>query len=472
MKTNRQQYYSGLRQRQSGMATLIMILVVLLGLTAVTFYAANSGLTKQRIAANENRAKEAFEAAEIGTNMAANYVQRNTANLSSWGWSACSDATFPCGDGTNVRFDNNYVYYNNGGVTTLPISDPIPAVATDPPYQVSLVAKCDDTDDDGSCDAVAPSLDDDAVFVAVAQGWSLDKTGTSTVQQAFRVTKAFGEAPDAPLIASGSVPILGSFEIVSNHNGGGQGVPLSAWTGDVVSIGGSATTCYVGEFLDAGRSGNNVYEDAVTGIELCDGNDCSCQSASDTGKLSSASLGVNEDIVHSVNPFPDLFAYVFGMPRDSWREMKESANIIADCTPANLPNSTITFDASGKAVFSGVATGLYWVEGDCTIGANRTIGSPSEPVLLVVEDAELQLNGGATVFGLLYVFDKNDDGADAECSNSGVNQVYGALVCEGIVNLTAGTFRVRYDETVLSNVSAAGSGRGLGRLPGTWLDYF
>ena len=111
----------GRRRYQTGAATLIMALIMLVGLTIVTFYAADMGLMRQRIASNEMRAREAFEAAEKGVNTAEGWLKANKKLIASSGtggwvasgnqlWVLCNPSAtspsrlndlIPCGDGSS-----------------------------------------------------------------------------------------------------------------------------------------------------------------------------------------------------------------------------------------------------------------------------------------------------------------------------------------------------------------------------------
>lgn len=63
---------SNLRQR--GVATLIIILILLFSITGITLYAAQSGIMEQRVAANDYRSKQLQEATDAGLDFALSWL--------------------------------------------------------------------------------------------------------------------------------------------------------------------------------------------------------------------------------------------------------------------------------------------------------------------------------------------------------------------------------------------------------------
>lgn len=65
-------HHSG--HRQSGVATLIIILILLFAITGITLYAAQSGIMEQKVAANDYRSKQIQEAADAGLDYALSWL--------------------------------------------------------------------------------------------------------------------------------------------------------------------------------------------------------------------------------------------------------------------------------------------------------------------------------------------------------------------------------------------------------------
>ena len=68
--------------RQRGVATLLVSLVILISMTVLTFAVARTGLMEQKISANEARAKETLEAAEAALEYGVAWLAEN--NVTNW----------------------------------------------------------------------------------------------------------------------------------------------------------------------------------------------------------------------------------------------------------------------------------------------------------------------------------------------------------------------------------------------------
>jgi hypothetical protein len=506
--------------RQAGFGTMVLALMVLTGLTIVTFYAAHTGLTKQRIVANEIRTREALEAAEAGIERAMQYLNANRRLIASasnvtvsgtsysgwsmpsserWAWCGPQSTTFPCSvirdlEGADAMSDlaardqpgafaHQYLVYNSavgsstlgmlpgtdedGPVSRLPSAFANPQTG-DAPAEVYVLARCtneegedencdcaDTSPMDGACDTGSvsttrvPQLGEGSAFIIVSTGYSADQTGQATVSQAVSLFPVYANPPVAPLIAATAIDLSGNIELVANPNGGGEGVALSVWSNEDLDIeGGSADTCQLDEYL---FSGDAYLEDGISKCNASGAGSCSCSGAGETGILSSSSTGENNDVLDSDPGFPDdLFAYVFGIERADWLEVKQDATeVVPDCSGLN-----------------GDSYGLIWVTGNCHPPAGE-IGSVDNPVLLLIDDHELVVNSNTEFYGLVFLFDKNDDGAGADMTVNGTAQVYGAVIAEAASN-TNGTFVARYEETVLRNLVNSDNSNAVARIPASW----
>lgn len=61
--------------RQHGVATLIIVLILLFSITGITLYAAQSGIMEQKVSANDYRAKQLQEAADAGLEYAVGWLK-------------------------------------------------------------------------------------------------------------------------------------------------------------------------------------------------------------------------------------------------------------------------------------------------------------------------------------------------------------------------------------------------------------
>jgi hypothetical protein len=159
---------------------------------------------------------------------------------------------------------------------------------------------------------------------------------------------------------------------------------------------------------------------------------------------------------HGANPdtidFPaDVFEYIFGVPEADWRIVKSEAMVLPGCSKLSASSS-----------------GLYWITGDCNPG--NDVGSYAAPVLLVVE-GDITVNSNLQMFALIFSFSSTATGT-ANVKLNGGPTLYGAVVSNQNIDLGNGTYRMRFDGTVLQNLYNSIGGRGTGPIPGSWADYY
>jgi hypothetical protein len=189
--------------------------------------------------------------------------------------------------------------------------------------------------------------------------------------------------------------------------------------------------------------------DAMPEDYACPGN-CSCTEAESMSYTHGTSDTLGIDLVQDP-AFPcDLFQFYFAVPRDDYQIVKGYSQIISNC------------DSLGPNSF-----GIYWVSGsDCLINANTQVGSPDAPVMLISAATLTRLNGGAKIYGTLFITDVED--SNAELQSLGTNTVYGSVIVDGILGSYQGTFQVVWNDNVSRK---AGAGGGLGTVLGGWSDF-
>ena len=130
--------------------------------------------------------------------------------------------------------------------------------------------------------------------------------------------------------------------------------------------------------------------------------------------------------------------------------VKNSAEIFYDCTGLG-PHSS----------------GLIWISGStCTISGGISVGSPGNPVILISAATRTKINGGADIYGVLYVFDGEDINAALE--TTGGATIYGAVIVDAAIDKLQGTFQVVHADGVLTNASGFS---GIGSVNGGWRDF-
>ncbi len=268
-----------LPQKQKGALTMFSAVLILILLTELIIYAVQVGVFEQRKSANEMRQKEAFHVAESAIQFSKEFLLANSRNASGPDWLAtrwkkCSDlklpvdgkGTHPCyaepadgGAGFPNNLRNNMYYYSPDdadlrgaddayGNPTLPID--VDSVIPDSTQRVDVYALlCMLHIERNPAAQVSPpnspvqgctmeaDLQDPVYFMItlMARG-EADCDGGTCSARALITDKvgSFGPiggegGPGVPLTTKSTFPPSGTSEIVPNPNGGGVGVPISAW---------------------------------------------------------------------------------------------------------------------------------------------------------------------------------------------------------------------------------------------------
>ncbi len=264
---------------------------------------------------------------------------------------------------------------------------------------------------------------------------SADKSATQRAAQKLAVMSLVRGGPNVPLAIRGGINVSGSFEVVANPNGGGDGVPLSIWTDDAVDMSGAGTTCGQWEFDTYDTCKNHPFS-------------------------SRGDKGI--DILDNDPDFPDdLLNYLFGVPEDSWEELRDMANqVITDCGALG-PNTT----------------GLIWVEppqnaasGSCDM-PNGNVGQTDAPAIIIVQDSDFKMNSNSVLFGMVFQFNTPGNTTDYKISLNGTAFVSGSIMASQNPDLSNGNFTVRYDSDVMQAVVANDEFRRLYRVGGSWHDF-
>ena len=485
--------HPGLKIRyQSGVITIFTGVLMLVLLTLMMFFAMRVGVFEQRVSSNEMRQKLAFHAAESGIHHAKEFLRKNsrlvasdkddalpngwlTADTALKRWLKCSEAgldlasgsgNHPCfGESVPAVRPNTYFYSFNGSTQlSLNTNDLLPGSAEEVTVEALLCVL--DVDKEAAIPVQGCSIDP-ATAVGIADGTyfmvtllargGADCSGGECNAEALvseQVSNfgagAGGRSPAVPLTTKSSFPPSGSAEVVPNPNAGGVGVPISVWMnansscstdGSIIDpSGGSWATCEMHEWY-----GVNAMPDDYA----CPGN-CSCAESESISYTHGNSDTLGIDLVQDP-AFPcDLFQFYFAVPRDDYQIVKGWSQIITNC------------DSLGPD-----SSGIYWVSGsECRINSNTQVGSPDDPVMLISAATLTRLNGGAKIYGTLFITDVED--SDAELQSLGTNTVYGSVIVDGILGSYQGTFQVVWNDNTSKK---AGQGGGLGTVLGGWSDF-
>ena len=143
----------------------------------------------------------------------------------------------------------------------------------------------------------------------------------------------------------------------------------------------------------------------------------------------------------------------------------KSASLLIDCSgPCSAVANTGT-TRSGPTItnYGTPQSSLIWVKGNTTINSNTVIGSPTNPVLLVV-DGSLTLNGGAIIYGFIYVTGNVTDDPTVLAGNA---EVFGGI-SSALDFSFGGTAQVTYNNYPTPNGPYGPTF--YVKVPGTWID--
>lgn len=534
-----------IKRNQQG-STLIIVVVLLLLATLIVIFAVNLGALTQRSSGNDLRSRLVQQAADSALSQASETLLADSEILTdtaSWELCLAADTSFPCGaipaarrasmyryiggtqdqdvfddnsvDNRMLNLSNKFTTVNNSSSDGFAINYGVGVVSCRLTPEIVGVEPSCSTDPDDQIRVYAVTL------VAVAA--MPDEGARATAVRSFATSTSLGLGVDVPsIIASGTVSLRGTMQIVTSPNAGGFGVPVSLWTPTELDSGGTPDTCYADEFY---RSDSPTWYPPGSSSQILTCPDCNCGSKPLTkGSGSSCEGGMDilanpADCVPNANEnvlpeeFPcDLFRHIFGIQAakdtdgDHFCETKltttdpENSSATIDVDQAYLSDKAdwiIVPNYSGfNARFVGDARvitcdalkvgsttpsvvnhhGLVWdITGNC--GSNKIIGSPEKPVLLVsdaVSPSNLFTN--MDLFGLLFVRSTCHTGADcgsagnATAKTAGKTNIYGSMIVQGVVDKGTGNSALIHNKDVLTNLVNDLSRPDVIALPGSWTD--
>jgi hypothetical protein len=271
------------------------------------------------------------------------------------------------------------------------------------------------------------------VFHFQSTGLSADGAGKVTANREITMKQILGgSSPPVSILLSGTMGTGGNFNIVANPNGAENGIPVSIWTNNDVTMTSSSATCQKQYF---------------------DGNNALCGNSSGNSDLISEGDGTTISSYDSTFPdvlpndphFPhDIFRYMFGVARNDWETIYSMAN----------SNRQVAFSCSALNTTSGQKFRLWWITGNCYMGSNQVIGSENDPVILVIDDHKLDMRGEARIYGVIYLFDNPAKNATPGSDFHGSPAIYGSFVSDIGGDAIQGSYSVVYEPTLLGNLTS------------------
>lgn len=410
-----------MRDRQTGAATLLVSMVLMVAATLLVLYVSNTVVGEQKMSANEVRSKQAFEGAQAGIELA---IERANAgnNFEAASETALNAAWAPENANSSYR-----VIFCDASV--------FPAAQTCPDAAGDITRVCLAPQADPGPDEVAGTADDVPATTAwaVGCGWSDDSAARKRIIAMVAKGTPLPGTITNPLTAKGAVFFKGNSTVVNYFNN------LTVWTGNNLdNTGNTGKTVIRKPSRPAGQLTSTQVD-----TQVGDGNQVCNQAADLICTTSSGVMG--PDVIQSDQNLANLtedqfFENFLALPPADYK------NTMAEKVVAGAEAGSIT--EGGK---------VYWVDGDATIGQN--IGTLAKPVILVV-DGDLTLSGDLVIFGVVFV--------RGDLRTNGKPKVRGAVVASGEVD-SNGTMNIIYDPDAISNiVKVTGT---YATVPGTWRDF-
>jgi hypothetical protein len=517
---------------------LVVAIVLLLIVSLATLLAMTVGVFEQRTTGSDLRAKMVHNITESAVGQGLEYLNANRAllpvpgaNVAVGTWQLCdaNDQTFPCGVAPDAHRATMYRFVGGEGNVGdfsrrfLPLGDsPVPPIGEGFEFEIGVgVLLCrvealgtldpDDPIPPAVCTTNPENATATSSITMVGLGSIPGEGSSATVVQNVGVARLIGNLPEAPsILASGSVNLTGTLDVVTNPNSAGTGVPVSVWTRMDVSKAGAPRTCYLEEWIrDGGTSDSPRYIDD-TAVIRCD--TCGCPTDGSlsydfSGNTQSEGIdildidgdeGVNRDVRREEFPC-DLFEYVFGVP--AWEDRIPGTGPTdpefnfcetALYTPDPVSGADIRVDQlflrenARQIIANGDdcntlgpnSSGLVWVQAAAnpsTCVNGRTIGSAQAPVLLVL-DGGVEIRGG-TFFGLLFLRALEDrlsptTGGSASLQINGNVTVYGSVVLQGSSATANGNAAVVYQTAIMQALLENPDFVNFTGIPGGWSDRF
>jgi hypothetical protein len=336
------------KNKQTGVATLLVAIVLLFSITLVTLFTAKVVMQDTKLEANAYRAAQAFSAANYGLDFAINYFDQG-------GFDRLDETVSPAIAGNDDVVDSlvtaplTLTHGSGGQVTTA---------------QVQFVTNAD------RCGGT-PSWQNGLV---TATGFSDDGVATRTMGQCVGPLSILnGDGPEMPLISRTRISTTGNANIINRYTN------TNIWSADDVVITGAGMATYIRAPSVAPSSAGFDYLDVDEAV--------------DTQLVSNRNLGNGADII-SGDPSLKLGAGFFeNFFASDQRTILQALAAV----------SSHSYDDIGDAVGE---SGLIYAVGDQLL-TGGTIGSPTSPAIIIV-DGDFDFGGNAIIYGLVYVVGKMD----------------------------------------------------------------
>ncbi len=406
-------------KNQHGMSTLLMSTVLIFVISMISVYAAQISVMEQKISANHYRGKQAFESAQSGLEIALSQLDFQTLDTLITAGTPTLEHTAVNATLTDYAADSalaNIVGANNNGQYRLKISREAGATNNDTLVFTSY----------GFADDVVPEND--------------NSNASQTITMKLKKTKYINYEPPSNLVALGDIRVTGSRASLINATGDPMAV---LWTAGSATVSGATTVIAT----------NSAGSDSQNGIYDND-----------------SDLIAIRDIADSKKRKERLFQNFFAQSKSNLKNRATVIDCKTGCTQSILTglSGIVWVDAHTEATFSEDGTTELTPASYETLAIVDTItlGSTTNPIVLIVDGKLTMHNPDAHISGVIYTTQDFANG-NGSTARSGSGNITGSLITEGSINI-GGTLTMTYDRDMLVNGLA--NLAMYTRLPGSWID--
>lgn len=255
-----------------------------------------------------------------------------------------------------------------------------------------------------------PTANNFDLIQITSTGVSADGTATRVVKQQVQKRPLANGAPINPLSLIGAASLGGNSKVINLNSN------VTIRSGSTVTIRGSATTTAQSGGSSAGSVGPDVQQN----------------------------LGAYQGIT------PDQFFMTF---------FGSTASTIENSVQIFYPSTSTT---NYGTALDGLLNTSVWIDQPVSMHANPTIGSQTQPVLLII-NGDFTVSGSPTINGLVYVTGNASFG-------TGTPQINGALITTGTTNFL-GNVQLTFDPIIMTNLKLNTGTAPYVKVPGSWRDF-
>ncbi len=329
---------------QRGVVTLTMSLIVLVLITLVVVAGSRTTLLEKKLTNNDNRSRQAFEAAEAGLAAAVDYLAGGRDR-----------------DGDGVLDGNVFDTTLDG------IGD-------------------SDTADVGTGRVIVTPTDLSggalATIQVVAQGFSDDSSATRTVSRIFQGLNPLPNMPDNPLTTRRATEVNGSATVINPEG------RTTIWSGGDIDLGSNNSTH------------TEVPDATDPNYPSCMDTSRTCTTVSSSNKVTEGLDVIEQDANLGSLSSDDFFANYFGTSPEAYR----SSLVTMETTPANA-NADVQLAVNEVIWIEGDVTFENNTTVGCSIvvtGSNVCPGANTRPSLVIV-NGDATFNGTPHFYGVVFV---------------------------------------------------------------------